>query len=302
MVDEAINSRGAKLATAKGMAQARLEVAAHPGTIPLMLISKRSLILGAGAAIITRRALALPPAPTSLRNPLAYPGRSILPGFNPNHPASKGIRLSTVASDNSAITIIAPGATGPGATSGSPTFKVFGLLGPSINLTSGGWGWPCVNEKPSSFTCAAIFYNTTTNATGFLLNNNAGTNANGVSIGLNAGVPCLFNNSTGIQPSFGAVGQDYYFLAASTNGVICNWVLKVLHTGAQFAFTFSQASTFGTPTGGFYGLGNLAANIAACSYSINNVLSLPQLEQWAAAPWDFWYPPTQQSLDDVWFA
>ena len=255
-----------------------------------MFPSRRSLILGAGAAIVTRRANAL----IAMRNPFIYPGGN--PGFNPNHPAANGIRYAMAANYNSATITIAPGATGASGNYNSPTFKTQGLLGPSINITSGGVFTTAINEKPSSFTCSAIFYNTTTNATALLLNNNSGTNTNGVSIGLNGGVPVLFNNGTSIQPTFGQAASDYYFFAASTNGVTANWVLKLLRTGGQYALTFAAASTFSTPTFNQYLVGQAPAYLAACSYSINNFLSLPQLVAWAAAPWDFWYPPTQRNL------
>ena len=98
------------------------------------MISKRSLILGAGAAIITRRALALPPAPTSLRNPLAYPGGN--PGINPAHLASGYIALSAVAAPNWFPRIDSTQDNINGTPNGSPTFSIDGNIGPVASFAT----------------------------------------------------------------------------------------------------------------------------------------------------------------------
>ena len=103
----------------------------------MTLPSRRSLILGAGAAIITRRAVALPPAPTSLRNPLAYPGGN--PGVNYNHIAFSGGAPSTLVFSGVAV----PGGSfirldkPTLATYSSITPVIDGRIGPAFKSVAG---------------------------------------------------------------------------------------------------------------------------------------------------------------------
>ena len=94
------------------------------------MISKRSLILGAGATIITRRALAYP---VRLNNPLAYPA-GIRPGVNQSHLASANIAFSGVALGN---TFLRLDQTVLGYTAGTiPTPSVDGNIGPVFTTTT----------------------------------------------------------------------------------------------------------------------------------------------------------------------
>ena len=253
------------------------------------MISKRSLILGTGAAIITRRALALP-----VRNPLVYPGGN--PGFNPNHPAAKGIRLSFVASmvGGFPTIITAPGVTGkPSVFSGTPTSQIRALIGPTL---AGNLVVPAINEKPNSVTFAAIHNSVSNSGNGIFVDNNAlNNNSASVIIGTASGIPALFVAGNTIT-TLGVLPLDNWFIAGSYNGSICNMVATRLSNGLILAATGSSTNTFGTPTSAEYGISSGDSYLAAASYSINNYLSLSQLEQWAAAPWDFWYPPTQRNL------
>jgi hypothetical protein len=84
-----------------------------------------------------------------------------------------------------------------------------------------------------------------------------------------------------------------YFYAGSFGGGTINMVLTNLLTGA---ITTATATTATTPSG-FGDIWNFfSANSGVFSSSgsaamvSNAALSLPQLLQWAADPWSFWYP------------
>ncbi len=223
------------------------------------------------------------------RNPFVYPG--VQPGLNRAHPASNGTRLSLVAGATSATPIIVP-PSGKLNNFATPSFGIAGRIGPFMNITSGVIYTAAPNEKPDSFTTAAIYYNLNNISTSLMFNNNAGDNThNGVSLGFNNGTPACWNNGTLlVNSNLGAPSPDFFFVAASGNSSICNFVIRSLFANNLFGATIAQASTFGTTVNSQYNVGEAPVDLAALMYGINNFLSLPELMKWAAAPWDFWYP------------
>ncbi len=268
-----------------------------------MISSRRSLILGASAAIITRRALALAPAPTSFRNPLVFPGTT--PGYNSNHVAAgPGTRYAGISTNGGMINLLN---SKPATLHGSISGKITNIIGPTT-LGSGSGAYMsqvAVNETPSTGVTMASILLPTSTTFWFLFNNNGntgGVNSAGISGAGSLSLRFVVNNVTVVTtPITLSVGIPY-FMAFSYNGSVGNSVITTLNKGVISSITNAIVEPFGTPTvsqyniGGDSGANQTNASIAAIMYSINNYLSLPQLRQWAAAPWDFWYSPTTQNL------
>lgn len=271
----------------------------------MTLPSRRSLILGAGAAIITRRALALSPAPALFRNPLAYPGGN--PGFNSNHfAAGPGIRYSAVA-QNGNLTNLLTGkpATIVGTITGATTPQ-----GPAVvNTTSASYlHAPGANEQPTAVTIALIYTPTSTLPTTnneFLFDNNGNTeNSNSVYLYIPNAAPTLAVGTTA-SASYNMTAGVPYFIAVSysSGGPTANFFVLNLATGKAIANAAALTSTIGTTSASQYNIGGtstanqqMGGDLSAIMYGVNNYLSLAQLEAWGAAPRDFWYPPTVQNL------
>ncbi len=283
------------------------------------MLSRRSLILGSGAAFITSPALAVPPALG--RNRLAYPGGWARPGFDPYHIAvgktynDSGI---AVAGQNTPLSLAYGGSTaGFSAAHVVPLMTVFGPAMDFSDLSN------VVNSQltvraaagptPSSFTFGTILlFRGQTFSDPLIMTGYSGS----------AITQCLSYDNTGshnLSLQFGPTGTNYIqsslsmpnnvpcFIGASYNGAVANFIIANITPGGGIAGgavvtqAVSSVKTIGsnvkTVFGGFGALGNNSdCWIAAIMYSENKYLTIPQLEQWAAAPWDFWYPPSQQNL------
>ena len=237
-------------------------------------------------------------------NPLVYPG-STRAGFNPNHLAvGKGIvRYSGVAAGaNFANLLTAKVPT----INGTITATIDGTLGRTMtNTTASSYlSCPGVNDtSPGAVTfggivtpigLAALF------GVMFSNNNGSGTNADTwFYFTSGAIVPTLFVQGGGVQAGITLTAGVPYFIVMSTQGTILNSLVLNLRTGNVLTTSSSISKTIGTPTASTYNIGGTAgasnrymnASLAAIMYSVNNFLSIPQLQAWAAAPWDFWYPP-----------
>lgn len=271
----------------------------------MTLPSRRSLILGAGAAIITRRALAYP---VRLNNPLAFPG--FAPRYNAQHlAAGNGIRYAGVASTGSFINLL----TGKQATVvGTITPVISGTIGPATQcITAGSYTHQtAVNETPPALTFATICTYASSLAFDGVLFNNNGNNFNSaagiliIAPGGSGGFGIGVNGATVSLGSFSPTLGHSYFCAASYNGVTLNLIAvdlttnKMLQNGSTAATQTLHLTTAASWNigGDNNGSGDQSGcNIAAIMYSVN-FFTLSQLLQWAAAPWDFWYPPTAQNL------
>lgn len=298
MADQAINSRGAKLATAQGMAQARLEVAAHFGTTRLKLISKRSLILGAGAAIVTRPARAL----IALRNPLVYPGRS--PVLNVSHPMAKGGRLAAIPASGGGFINLVPGAPGV-LTGGALTYSMQPIGGPAVLSDTAGHYNKFTNsysDSPASFSVAAIFNYVAPSAPNCVFTTDFSAISGGAGLLLNSLAILPFNNGAGTALTGASITGGWLFTAFSYNAATINWVIINLSTSKLTSGTHASggAVVVGSSAWSIDCLDATYAasgcQIAAVAYSVNNFMSVPQLNQWAAAPWDYWYSPMKLNL------
>ena len=250
--------------------------------------------------------------PSLPQNPFAYPGGAA--GFNPAHPAAAGIRVSAVAGLNGTLRkVFTPGIispttsfgniTGTIATKASPIGSVLAATTTAGNFISVSGNAEGSIVGPPSITLGAIFTFKGT-ATGLYFGWGGPGIVNNV-LGNYLSNPIFVTNSSNLIASniTLTVGHSYFVGVSYLSATRINWVVRDLTTGQIFTET-DTTSVVSQPLSGAYYFGGYTsasgygsqADLAAISYSINNFLSLQQLVEWAQAPLDFWYPPTQRAL------
>jgi hypothetical protein len=230
------------------------------------------------------------------RSLFAYPGGT--PGFDLSHLALAGATnaFSASAYDGQFINLRSGVASVTGA--GTPTY-VIDVNGPAVNLTTTGtWlrftGYATTADQNTTFAC--IVFPTATIAAGAWVSLGI-TGAEESSIGCNT-APNLGsdNNGTGRDSGIAIAANTPWFVACSCNiasGNV-NFVAVNLRTGQTTTSSASHAMTAAANTG-TVGIGSavfgtsVTGHISTAMYS-NNYLSIPQLIQWGADPWSFWYP------------
>lgn len=240
--------------------------------------------------------------PRISRNPLAYPAEA-RPGFDPTHPAAQNIRFSGVA--NSGFINLLSGAAG--TKNSTPTATIDGNLGLTQSITGNTQSFTFASQPTTndlSFTFAGLLRYTTTPAGNFFLFGTSSA-ASGVEFGLTTPTSIGLSfpgGGSGPGVTVGTLAINVpYFLAVSGSIVgancIANGVLTNMATGQLVAATGTISSTGPIAPNGTYVVGNgegnfkqAHGNLAAIMFGAE-LLSLKQLAQWAARPWDFWYPP-----------
>jgi hypothetical protein len=239
-------------------------------------------------------------------NSLAFPGRA--PGFDPSHFAAQGMSNGngfsgvTVAGGSNFINLLS---TKAGVFTGSGTGSIFGGAGPVLNLTGSNNYLSFagnVSNAPAGQTVGGIGFIQALTSKYPLFN--VGGSAVGLVLGVNNNVLWCFGESGGdINSSLTLQVNTPYFFAVSVNATLSieNFILVNLLTGQVKTQQMTSAIGFGF-AGGTYLLGNDTfsenwnGGIAAAMYA-PNFLSIPQLIQWAQAPWTFWYPRTLDLVD-----
>jgi hypothetical protein len=262
-----------------------------------MRLSRRSLILGAGAAFAARpaRAFVIP------RNPLAYPGQ-LAPKFAPlGHVASYNCRYSAVASDNGEFYSLGPFHTAP--VNGATVFtkSVDGIIGPALGgYTTAGYGTVDTgfySTPDLRYTMAAIIRVTTVaTADVGIFQLTVSGNAYQTLLGLNdANIQFTTIGITEVNSSLSLTAGPWFIAASTDNATVTNFIAVNLQTG--HVLTSTSASHPGE-TGGATGTYSIGLIDTAFAGSVSAVmaagqfLSLAQLKEWGQAPWDFWYPPS----------
>jgi hypothetical protein len=237
--------------------------------------------------------------PIYIPNPLAFPGGA--PGFDPSHPAANSCRFSGIAVPPNFLNLLNGNY---GVISGAPSAATLGVLGPATNFPSA--SSTAVNSfsgksttNDTRITLAALVQWTSTSNQSVLLSTSS----------LNSGWRLDVSTSSIISITAGTVGDLNgptivanipYFVAASVNTNVVNFVLLRLDTGALVTSTTAGSSPIAP--NGTYQIGNLSAfNLPAKAYVgaamiSASYLSVPALRQWAQRPWDFWYPPSATNL------
>lgn len=238
-------------------------------------------------------------------NPLVFPGAGRQPGFDPAHPAAKGAYISTIPFGTTFVNLLNGSIGSPGGTIAAATTAPFG---PTLNLGSSGTVFVTFSGVQTSVfataTFATFFYTANIANTPSLMQNSSTANTglklfisppnvlNGIAVGSNGldvglGLPVKTDNTP-------------YFVAVSASGAICNAILVDLKRGT-FATNHAAIRAITQPTNTVT-LANLAVQTSSlvgflgpCMMS-TVFLSITALEEWGAAPWDFWYPPTVERL------
>jgi len=258
----------------------------------MTLPSRRSLILGAGAAFITRGAQAYPP---SMRNVLIFPGGR--PGFNPTHIASKNAIFSGVAAGTNVIDILSGLA---GTVTGAITSNIDSIIGPNTSIaqqTNEHILFPVAQSQiDTSGTMAVIGTDLNIGAIAFSFPFSVGSASSGPGVLINSTGAVNWNNWNGSNPTASVTISltSPYFIAMSMNTITCNILALNLHNGQILTGTSASVSQDTHNTNIVWGDSNAlnqinGSFIAAAMYS-TSYLTLPQLITWAQAPWDFWYP------------
>jgi hypothetical protein len=240
------------------------------------------------------------------RNPFVFPATN--PGFDQSHIASVNPLLSGVARNGNIISLLSSALGTSNGAGNAPAASMGGMIGPSIYVpNNGSISFPYANTAWSAQTMAAIvIFDAQTSANirnimstsaagnaGFLLGmTTTGASAQAWSYLVGA---TFTNIATGFPSSALIGGVPYFFAVSIQNGQAANSVLCRLDTGQMGATSTANAASF-TAGDTTIHIGNRGANtrqtigrIAAVMHA-NNYLSQPQLLQWAADPWAFWYP------------
>jgi len=260
----------------------------------LTLSSRRSLILGAGAAFIVRpvRALIYP------RNPLAYPGGN--PGFNQNHIAAGYVQFSGVAQGSSFLRL--DHSNVPTLT-GSPVASIDGTLGPVIGVSGTQvvtFGSSNGTTISNGFTLAAIIRNTSSATAGYVISDSA---LNVLEV-TSTGITIIVNNTKTLTLASVLTSGHPYFIAVTVKNVTNNPVFAVFCDLSSSVITTASGNPGVTSqaAGSTVYVGNNASGTVpftgqiAAAAILHNIIPDIAVVQWASAPWDFWYPPTEQSL------
>jgi hypothetical protein len=249
--------------------------------------------------------------PARRSNPLAYPAR-VNPGFDPNHIATQGAsgliqHFSVVATPGGGggFVLLTHPNLAP-TLSGAPTSVIDGNVGPCAKYaTTGNLNYPGPGTAaPSQIVLAAIVTNIISTSNGNVVGYNSSTPTGGWLLQIQTKVVTIWNSGSGgvATSSITLNTSTPYFLALSAKTGAQNWLVRNLLTGqiqtATSATTLNNSQAFNTFSAGGTTQGNFSADasIAAAYMGYNAFLGLPELQQWALAPWDFWYPPTASSL------
>ena len=240
------------------------------------------------------------------RGPLVFPGRAS--GFDPSHVAAGSPRynqflFSGVARGANFINLLNGS---KGTLSGAPVATISGNVGPASDMSVANGGqitFPFNTTLIGTtipLTVAAIVEIGGQNDSPFsFLGNNTG---GGFSIGYNhystPPYAINFNSTTG---TIVLLPNTPYFFAcstfsgnASTNCLVLNLLTGQVQTEVIAAPGYMNNSSGQLQIGPSSGYAGDVAVAAAMVSAVS--LSVAQLLQWAQAPWDFWYPPTVESL------
>jgi hypothetical protein len=240
-------------------------------------------------------------------NPLIFPGR--LPGFNPNHLASRGLVKGT------GLSWVSRGANGTnllngakGTVVGTATNIVSnydGIIGRSTGFTSANHnalnysGNATTNN--TSLTFAAVFKTPALIVSDLITNSSA---SSGIAANLTAtgqlSIAYTSVNSVNWGSNVISINTPYFAIWSVSVATI-NWLLLNLNTGKILTVSVANTNTPVAPNGTF----GIGANSGDADWSTSNIaaamigpsfLSIAQMRQWAQDPWAFWYPRTQDIL------
>jgi hypothetical protein len=228
---------------------------------------------------------------------LAYPA-GVAPGFDPTHIASTNTLFSAAVLGGNHVNILNGK---PGVITGSPTPKILGALGPSVNYPVGGKSVfaTAIATNYAEMTMAAFvqFDTATAAAIRDVIGNSITSTSSGYRFGASSAANFLWTIAgASTASSIPVVANVPYFIATSIKSATRgNVAVCRLDTGQIFTDTAATATT-AVVGGTNYTVGNRDDTIRGTVGAVGPVmmsdvfLSVQQLAFWAADPWSFWYP------------
>lgn len=241
------------------------------------------------------------------RNPLAFPGGA--PGFDPMHPAARGISLghgfSGVASTGGFQSLL----NGlPATIAGTPSAAILSSIGSctymgALSTNKLSFAGQSTATDVNATLAVVVMLSSLATASGFF--ETSGTNAgwrivarsSTGTFGMTAGGVSDFNSNITLS-----INVPYFVVASTkggTSGTVVNYLVKNLLTGS----VYTNVSTTGNPTAsngsyliGTDGVGEYLRGYIAAAMFAPTFIALPILLAWAARPWDFWYPSAVQTV------
>lgn len=243
---------------------------------------------------------------TLRRNPLVYPGTPA--GINLNHIAltrGSACRFAGVARNGNFFDLTR-GVSG--TLVGTPTRVIDGNTGDSVQSSSTSnamtFAGRATVDQRMTFGAIVRWANLGAGTYSFIFANSTNTSGyNAFFAGNNGALGIVYALNYTTLGSFVANNIPYFVAGSAGVGGSTNFVARRLDTGAITSYSAGGPGAYSDSPNGTYVVGNwpalgsfgMVGRLAAVAYT-NAYLSLPQLLQWAAAPWDFWYPPTLASL------
>lgn len=238
---------------------------------------------------------------SQFRNPLAYPA-GYAPGFDPNHMASKKPMFSGVASAGGFVNILRGQV---GVAVNAPVFSLMGHVGSSIEYPGSGATHTHTfsgnsTVKAEAHTVAAVTrMSSMPGSTAVIFSSSGGNAGEQLFVTATTGIIKLsgVSGAGGTSPTIGMEANTPQLIIASNSGSggVSNYLVMNLLTGV-IKTDVQTASTGGNAPDGVYAIGNttssprsLSGRVAAVAFT-HSFMSIPELLQWAADPWSFWYP------------
>lgn len=240
---------------------------------------------------------------------MIYPGG--MPGFDPSHPAAKGmVRPSGACGFSCAFinkNLSCQGLARPGnnLTLGQGASAIWdGHIGPAGNASgTGGPEWDIApTGVPAQVTMGVIALG----GNGTMITWGKGFSQNVLEIYSASGAPTLAygNNASGITglgaPPMTMVAGHPYFVGCSyvSSAGPCNYAITDLMTGRIAIASIANTATPASISSNAFGIlddsvnGNRYNNYVAMGMiNPNYAAPMPVLYAWAQKPFDFWYPP-----------
>lgn len=240
-------------------------------------------------------------------SPLAFPNRR--PGFDPTHPASKGMApgnsFSAVAVGNNYVNLLTGGsATFPAGVGSAPLAAIDGNLGPAVDGV--GQTGSSGNSPQFTFTPAisgnityAVMVRPKNSGNGSyqILGIGGGDEPQFAMIDNGSGTAFTLAFYTGWTSAFSLQYGVPYFIVGSVdfNTSTTNIVATDLRTGRIYTSsgygTYAGGGTTGWQIGNRADNSNQAGNSRISHAMLNlSYFQMSALVSWAAEPWLFWYP------------
>lgn len=235
------------------------------------------------------------------RRGLSYPS-TLLPGFDPKHPASSKLRYSGVASNAAFRGLGAGNPTPVFVGSGNFTSAMDGIIGPSLGCgssvsNSNQMQVPGLGGTPTQATIACIARFSNFSTYNGIFGDSFSDDVCSLFVDATAKLMMRAGTTNTIASNLSmSVGVPYFCVASINQSSNINFLLLRLDNGEVQTQSVGGVNVTMAASTAAYLVGNwpfvslgMTGNLATVMYN-HAYLSIPQLLQWAQDPWGFWYP------------